>query len=97
MDYFTNTTPEQRKIIAQYNLYQLNEPTLKADATDEEIKQIIQEHCGDSHINVLAENASKLVYLSVDSGIEVIMVIDKMNFEDSIALEMSEVLSAIKA
>lgn len=96
MDYFTNTTEGQRLLIARWNLHTKNEVQPNS-MTDEEAKTIIQENCGDSHIRVLGESNTMLVYLSVDSGIEVIVVIDKSYYDSSVSMEVSEILEAIKA
>lgn len=96
MDYFTNTTESQRLIIARWNLHAKGEPQPR-EMTDEEAKRVIQENCGDSHVKVLGESYTMLVYMSVDSGIEVIVAIDKTYYDASVAIEVSEVLEAIKA
>lgn len=95
-DYFTNTTAEQRLTIAQYNQYMIGEKVLPIGITDEKVKEAIQSTCGDSYVTVIKEDDHNLVYLSVDTHIKVINVINKTYFDHSIAFEVDEVLSATK-
>ncbi len=95
-DYFEKTTEAQRQTIAQYLLNTVNEPR-RESMTDEQAKEIIQEHSGDTHIAVIRESFTILVYLSVDSHIQVLNIVDKHEVEESLSFEVDELTSLIPA
>jgi hypothetical protein len=80
-EYFSNFTPENLKLYADFLRYQVNE----SDLSDE---QIARNYSGDEYIEVLYETEYDLVVLSVDSGIEVISCIKKADFSKSQSVEL---------
>lgn len=80
--YFTGT-PDQASTIARYQLYTLNEA--RAGRSDIEI---LQTTCGDTAVRTLYETENHLVFITLDSCIEVIIVIDKLDFAKSESIEL---------
>ena len=85
--YFTGTHA-QAETIARFNAYQLNEKYEPTKTTLEDFVADIAQWCGDTAVTVLHEDPRTLVYLSIDTHIEVLTAINKKDFKKSQSIEL---------
>jgi hypothetical protein len=85
-NYFTNLTAEHKRIYANFLIYLVGKGN-PPEQTDEEV---IINNAGNSHVEVLYDDDEFLLILSVDTGIRVMSVIRKNNFESSKMVELRE-------
>lgn len=83
--YFGTTTDEQVKVIAEFEAWQLDE---ELPEDEKSYKKFIMEKGGDLEVRVLYENKHNLVILSRDSSMEVVIAIDKADFNQSKTIEL---------
>lgn len=86
-NYFRKCSDEQVKLIAQYNAWALGEK-IEDDKESLYYENFVKEHCGDEYVEVLYEDKYNLVYVSIDSGIKVIINIGKIHFDKSESMEL---------
>ena len=90
-NYFTNNwNNENIKLLESFNAYETGMETLKDSPTIEEIKQNILDNgnIGDTEARKIYENETVFVYLSIDSCIEVLSIINKKDFPKSEHVEL---------
>ena len=81
--YFTNLTAEHKRIIADDMKHQMRDAMVgKSD------ERVIEDSCGDRYVKVLYENEDWLVWVTVDSGIEVIQCTNKFVDQRSESVEL---------
>lgn len=89
MKYFQNMTDAQITTVAKWLEHQGHVPE---DNDGNEIKtdrDFIQAFGPDTYVRTLYENSEWLVFVSVDSGIEVVNAVYKPDFEKSESIELA--------
>lgn len=90
--YFKNCTDAHIKLYARYDAYTQNsDAPLSMKPTIKQAIKYLEEHgnIGDTSLEVIHEDKRNVVYLSIDSGIKVMIVVNKNEFAKSSSLELA--------
>ncbi len=90
--YFKNCTPRHIKLYARYDAYTHGENAkLSMNPTLAQAKKYLEEegNIGDTSLEVLAGTDTHIFFLSIDSNIEVVVAVRKMEFARSTSMELN--------